>query len=347
MYSLLFSIWASLPFDFGQRAEHCSRAVEQALLIAALLTVPATVFSAEHQLEDGTTVAPLEMFQECDVCPEMIALPVGEFMMGGPPRESRRTKYFADGKTRTATPEAPYIAKHEGPVHRVEIDIPIAMGRNEVTYDQWMACVQDGGCGGIVPQNCIPQIDGSCVSLTGNFPVIYVSFEDAISYTNWLNQKVGAEVYRLPTEAEWEYAARAGTQTLFAQGEEVSTDQANFSGSATAKMLGVDRPDLVSRRLPVQVDQLNAANAWGLRHMSGNVAELTMSCWSKRYEGWPMSSRYLVEAELLDCELRVTRGGAYRFAMNYARTASRGRGYETSRRNAVGFRVLRELNYYD
>ncbi|WP_170787527.1 formylglycine-generating enzyme family protein [Ruegeria lacuscaerulensis] len=342
MYSLLFSIWASLPFDFGQRAEHCSRAVEQALLIAGLLTVPAMVFSAEHQLEDGTTVAPLKMFQECDVCPEMIALPEGEFMMGGPPGESRRTKYFADGKTRTATPEAPYIAKHEGPVHRVEIDIPIAMGRNEVTYDQWMACVQDGGCGGIVPQNCIPQIDGSCVSLTGNFPVIYVSFEDAISYTNWLNQKVGAEVYRLPTEAEWEYAARAGTQTSFAQGEEVSTDQANFSGSATAKMLGVDRPDLVSRRLPVQVDLLNAANAWGLRHTSGNAAELTMSCWSKRYEGWSTSSRYLQHAVSTLCDSNVARGGAYGLAMDYARVGSRGRVIGAGRVRFTGFRVLRE-----
>ncbi|GAA6162110.1 formylglycine-generating enzyme family protein [Ruegeria sp. HU-ET01832] len=308
-----------------------------------LLTRPTEAIPAEYQLADGTTVAPLEMFQECDVCPEMIALPLGEFMMGGPQGESRRTTYFADGKTRTATPEAPYIAKHEGPVHRVEIDIPIAMGRNEVTYDQWMACVQDGGCSGFVPKNCIPQLDGSCVSLTGSFPVIYVSFDDAINYTNWLNQKVGTKVYRLPTEAEWDYAARAGTQTPFAQGEEVSADQANFSGSATEKMLGVDRPDLVSRRLPVQVDQLHAANAWGLRHMSGNVAELTMSCWSKRYEGWPTSSLYFQKANSTVCEFNVTRGGAYRRAIDFARTASRGRAIYGSRARYVGFRVLREF----
>nr|WP_302476992.1 formylglycine-generating enzyme family protein [Ruegeria atlantica] len=273
----------------------------------------------------------------------MIALPLGEFLMGGPPGESRIKTYWANGGMREATPEAPYIAYHEGPVHPVEIDMPIAMGRNEVTHDQWMACVNDGGCNGYVPSTCVLTIDNPCVKVGGNHPVIEVSYLDAVAYANWLNGKVGANVYRLPTEAEWEYAARAGTQTPFAQGEELTSDQANFSAIATEKMLEEERPDLVSRGKPVPVDQLDASNAWGLRHMSGNVGELTLSCWSDRYEGWPTSSRYLSEAVLPDCKRRVGRGGAYWVAMDFSRAAFRGRIKEGSRLRSVGFRVLREM----
>nr|WP_302477934.1 formylglycine-generating enzyme family protein [Ruegeria atlantica] len=273
----------------------------------------------------------------------MIVLPLGEFLMGGPPGESRIKTYWADGGMREATPEAPYIAHHEGPLHPVRIDIPVAMGRNEVTHDQWMACVEDRGCNGHVPSTCTMMIDGSCAKIGGNHPVIDVSYLDAMAYTNWLNSKVGANVYRLPTEAEWEYAARAGTQTPFAQGEELSADQANFSGRATEKMLGEELPDLVFRGKSVPVDQLDASNAWGLRHMSGNVGELTLSCWSDRYAGWQTSSRYLEDAILPDCFLRVMRGGAYWVAMDFSRVAFRGRVKELSRSNSMGFRVLREM----
>ncbi len=309
-----------------------------------LLSAITTPAQAQYRIADGTQVNDLEMFQECDVCPEMIVLPLGEFQMGGPPGESKQNVKFDEaGNWILVTPDDPYIAFHEGPVHSVTIDLPVAMGRNEVTYDEWMACVNDGGCGGYEPEDFIRLPKSQRAKVIGKHPVITVSNLDAALYTDWLNSKVGADVYRLPTEAEWEYAARAGTQTPFAQGEEVTTDQVNFLGSATEIMLGEEFPDLVSRGKPVPVDTLDAANAWGLRHMSGNVVERTISCWTDTYEGWQTSSLYLEKAREPNCERRVTRGGAYPAAMDSSRVAGRGSGLEDTRTSVSGFRVLRDL----
>lgn len=299
--------------------------------------------NAQYTLQDGSIVTDLQKFQECDACPEMIVLPMGDFLMGAPPGESRLHIHLGSKTLRKVTPEDPYIATHEGPVHRVVIDIPVAMGRNEITHDQWMACVNDGGCYGHVPKDFIFKINVPNPKIGGNHPVIDVSYRDALSYVKWLNEKVGADVYRLPTEAEWEYAARSGTQTPFAQGEEVTTDQANFSGHHTGVMLGEDRPDLVDRMVPVPVDQLDAANAWGLRHMSGNVAEQTMSCWTPTYIGLKTSSAYLAHALLPGCERRVARGGAYWATMDFSRVGARFRAREAGRLQTSGFRVLRYL----
>ncbi len=273
----------------------------------------------------------------------MIVLPLGHFLMGTPPGEAKRNFHWDEKGWRLATPEEPYIAFHEGPVHPVTIDIAVAMGRNEVTHDQWMACVNDGGCGGYLPRDCIPQPNGKCIQIIGNHPVVDVSYFDALSYADWLNTKVGADVYRLPTEAEWEYAARAGTQTPFAQGEEVHTDQVNFHGKPTEELLGVKRPDLARRGHPVPVDTLDAANGWGLRHMSGNVGERTMSCWTETHQNWKTSSAYLKVALELECEYRVGRGGTYWTGMDFSRVATRGPARSAARSTSSGFRVLRDL----
>ncbi len=252
------------------------------LLLTILLIVLPASLHAQYKLTDGAEVAPLDMFQECDVCPEMIVLPLGDFTMGGPIGDSINRLVVRDGKLALAELGDPAIGADERPLHRVEIDIPIAMGRNEITYDQWMACVEDGGCGGHIPENVILMIDEARKSVDipvlGNHPVIDVSYLDAEAYVAWLNVRVGTDAYRLPTEAEWEYAARAGTQTRFAQGDELTSNQADFLGSGTEDLTGVPRPDLLSRRVPVPVDELDAANQWGLRHMSGNVVERTRSC---------------------------------------------------------------------
>lgn len=150
-------------------------------------------------------------------------------------------------------------------------------------------------------------------------------------------------MYRLPTEAEWEYAARSGTQTPFAQGNELTTDQANFGGIDTAEPLEELPPGFEMRGYPVSVDDLNAANAWGLRHMSGNLIERTMSCWTERHTDWPTSSIYLENALNTNCD-RVAKGGAYAGTMDFARPAARGRGKEDRRSNIVGFRIVRDLD---
>ncbi|MFY2823792.1 formylglycine-generating enzyme family protein [Ruegeria sp. MALMAid1280] len=311
--------------------------------LLSILTTPA---QAQYRIADGTQVDDLEMFQECDVCPEMIVLPLGEFTMGGPIGDSINGLVILDGKLAMVEVGHPAIGADERPLHRVEIDIPIAMGRNEITYDQWMACVNDGGCGGHVPENIILHLNdaGKHVEtpVHGNHPVVDVSYWDTLAYIEWLNEKAGTDAYRLPSEAEWEYAARAGTQTRFAQGDELTSDQANFFGLGTEQMSGVPRPDLLSRRVPVPVDELDAANAWDVRHMSGNVIEQTRSCYTKDYAGWTTSSEWLLQSETESCK-RVSRGGAFNTGMDYIRVASRGSGSEDHRSQYSGFRVVRQM----
>ena len=106
---------------------------------------------------EGAVAEPLRVFQDCDVCPEMIELPMGAFVMGAPPDEFRRNLVWRDGAFHRATPEHPHVKTDEGPQHRVTIDIRIAMARNEVTYGEWMACVADGGAMGM----CLTTTSGA------------------------------------------------------------------------------------------------------------------------------------------------------------------------------------------
>lgn len=300
------------------------------VLIAAELSAAETHFTVgEH------TVAPLEVFQDCAECPEMIVLPMGKFTMGATLEDSALlARYFPKPKA-----GEPSVFTQEGPPHEVLIDQPIAMGRNEVTNEEWMACVDDGGCRHTPDPTIIVKFKDVKAD-DPRQPVIDVSFYDILEYVAWLNAKVGSDVYRPPTEAEWEYAARAGTSTKFAQGDTLTKEQANF----TAFQWVGDRYFSDRNRLgmPISVDKLDAANGWGLRHMSGNVFEWTMSCFSKPHLGLTTSSAYLAVAENeTSCRL-VIKGGSYTGSKEYARPAYRGSRRENERVRSVGFRVLRE-----
>ncbi|MDA7965380.1 MAG: formylglycine-generating enzyme family protein [Ruegeria sp.] len=307
----------------------------------------ALIWGLPFALQANAEIAakPLETFQDCALCPEMIVMPPGAFMMGAIPGESRNrfTFYGKDGYIGVRGPDEINIMPSEHPRHRVEMDIPYAIGRNEVTHAEWMACVEDGGCSH-VPEHNVLTLYGH-KELGPKHPVINVSYLDALEYVAWLNTLVGLDVYRLPTEAEWEYAARAGTETRFAQGDELTADQANFSRKATEHLRGrgVSLPELKNRRVPVPVDELAAANAWGVRHMSGNVYELTLSCWTEEHLGLPTDSAYLAHAESQDTCRRATKGGAYNTAMDGVRLAWRIRPTEDRRREYLGFRVVREF----
>ena len=282
----------------------------------------------------------LQSFKDCDVCPEMVELPLGGFWMGAQPNEVRRNWRF-DNTESVYRFDHPWLTRlDELPRHYVEVDIRIAIGRNEVTYEEWIACLEDGGCGGYSPKD--RNRDSESEWIGGKHPVIHISWFDALAYVDWINAKIGSDTYRLPTEAEWEYAARAGTTPRFAQGDELASDQANFSGEATAFVRLVDLPHLKTRRKPVPVVDLDAENAWGLRHMSGNVLEFTLSCHSGPYKGWKLTSLWL-ETTPETCEKRTTRGGAFAFSMDVSRVAARSKVRPTSRTSYVGFRLLKEI----
>ncbi len=320
----------------------------QSVISLAVILFPISADAEDtqtYQLTDGRTVAPLEMFQECDVCPEMIVMPLGSFMMGAIPGESRNPfDFYGEGATRTVRgPDEINIIPNEHPRHPVEMDILYAIGRNEITYAEWMGCVADGGCAHTPDHTVLTPRDGY-VALGPDHPVIHVSYLDILEYAAWLNDQVGADVYRLPTEAEWEYAARAGTETRFAQGDELTPAQANFSRKGTEQLrLGQSMPHLLDREVPVEVQELDAANTWGLRHMSGNVGEIVLSCWTPQHLGLATDSDYLADAEM-GCERRVAKGGAHDTAMDYLRLASRMRPKEDSRSNYSGFRLIRQFN---
>ena len=326
----------------------CLKHILAALICGSiLLPVPAASEGAvSDELIDGRKVAPLERFRECDVCPEMIVMPPGAFMMGAIRGESRNPFdfYGKNASGRMRGPDEINIIPSEHPRHRVEMDIPYAMARNELTHAEWMACVEDGGCTH-VPDHRDFDFHRGYVPLGPDHPVINVSYLDALEYVAWLNGRVGADLYRLPTEAEWEYAARAGTQTRFAQGDELTANQANFSRKATENLQKIEMPHLTQRRRPVPVQELNAANDWGQRHMSGNVLELTQSCWTDEHLGLASDSTYmrLAQSQSQSHCRRVAKGGAFNFAMDGLRPAARTPTAETYRRDHLGFRLVREL----
>ena len=297
---------------------------------------------------DKPADVPLETFQDCAECPEMILLPMGRFVMGAPLKESEEL-YLAWNRAEPGS--GPVGMEWEGPEHDVIIDIPIAMGRNEVTRAEFLACFAEEGCSH-EPDPTVLNLRGDLFADDPRSPVIDVSYQDMLEYVAWLNHKTGTSAYRLPTEAEWEYAARAGTRTRFAQGDTLTLEQANFTvflnqdgsehvsdGTSGVKYFLDPR----SRKMPVPVDMLDAANAWGLRHMAGNVWEVTMSCMTERHLGLASSSAYLANALSSDSCPRVFKGGSFSGGRLYARPAARAGGVDNDRRAFKGFRIVKEM----
>jgi formylglycine-generating enzyme required for sulfatase activity len=256
---------------------------------------------------------PGETFRDCDDCPEMVVIPAGSFRMGSPEGERGR-------------------ASDEGPVHTVTFDRPFAIAKHEVTFDEWDACVRDGGC---------KHEPGDAGWGRGDRPVINVGWDDAREYLDWLSGKTGGR-YRLPSEAEWEYAARAGTMTARFWGDdpdaacryanvydETGKREHGFSGTHHAC------DDGYAKTAPVGAF---AANGFGLNDMLGNVWEWTEDCWNDGYEGAPSDGTARTEG---DCGRRVVRGGAWDFAPDFVRSANRSRSSTENRDNGLGFRPAR------
>ena len=233
-----------------------------ALLLAGASYLGVAGCQAEAvRTSDGATVMAGQPFRDCLACPELVVVPAGSFLMGSPVSETRRDD-------------------DEGPQHRVTIPAPLAVGRYEVTFAEWDACVAAGGC----PHR--PD-DAGWGRGRRTRPVINVSWKDAQAYVQWLSRKTG-QTYRLLSEAEWEYVARAGTSTAWYWGarEAGQCGYANGADEEAKKhnsswtVVGCD--DGYYRTAPVGRFE---ANAFGLYDVLGNVWEWVQDCWHESYEG--------------------------------------------------------------
>ncbi len=279
--------------------------------LAATTPEPGKPEAAPEPREPEATPEPhvaLATFRDCDVCPEMVVIPKGEFAMGSPASEEAHKD-------------------HESPHHRVTIGRAFALGKYEVTFDEWDACVSDGWCNDYRPKD---RDWGR-----GRRPVINVNWKDAKAYVAWLSRKTG-KGYRLPSEAEWEYAARAGTTTPFHFGSTISPYQANYRGDFT---YGSGSKG-VFRKKTVQVG-IFPSNAFGLHDVHGNVSEWAEDCWHGSYAGAPSDGGAWTTGG--DCGERVHRGGSGYSSPGVLRSASRFRDGTGYRISSIGFRVARTL----
>ena len=242
---------------------------------------------------------PKDSFRECATdCPEMIVVPAGEFVMGSPGTEIGRRK-------------------EEGPQHKVNLDEPFAVSKFEVTFAQWDACVAVGGC--------VQASDSG--KGRGVQPVINVSWDDAQQYVAWFSKMTG-RTYRLLSEAEWEYAARAGSETAYPWGDKIGRNNADCDGCGSQW----------DGKSPAPVGSF-AANAFGLYDMHGNVWEWCEDVWHPDYQGAPQDG----SAWQGKTAFRILRGGSWARGPQFLRSAYR-INYRRDNRSNIGFRVARTLS---
>jgi len=249
---------------------------------------------------------PGDSFKECvSDCPEMVVLPAGFFMMGSLATE-------------------PGHQSNEEKQHQVTIARPFAVSQTEVTFADWDACVTGGGCGSYKPND---QGWGH-----GQQPVINVNLRDAQQYTAWLSEVTG-KTYRLLSEAEYEYAARAGMQTIYPWGNDIK-----LNGAEMANCNGCD----------IQWGNIQTApvgsfpkNQFGLLDMVGNVWEWTEDCVHDNYNGAPADGSAWIDGG--DCNDHMVRGGAWVLPPENVRSAYREGTATVDRGRDLGFRVARTL----
>jgi formylglycine-generating enzyme required for sulfatase activity len=235
----------------------------------------------------------------------MVIIPAGRFVMGSPEYEEGRDDV-------------------EGTQHFVTIAEPFALGRYPVTFDEYDEFAAVTG----------REPPGDAEWGRGQRPVINVAWQDADAYAAWLSQQTG-KPYRLPSEAEWEYACRAGTTTAFHVGPTISTDQANYDGNYT---YGSGKEG-VYREQTVPVTSF-PGNAFGLHDMHGNVWEWCADAWHHSYLFAPRDgTAWIAGGETV----RVLRGGAWTCDPRLLRCATRGRSFFSFQSVLIGFRVARTL----
>jgi formylglycine-generating enzyme required for sulfatase activity len=257
--------------------------------------------AVEHALK------PKDIFRECsaehgkDYCPQMIVVPAGSFIMGSSATESG-------------------TQPSEQPQHQVTIARPFAVSRYALTFDEWDTCADYGEC----PRGITDSGWGR-----GSQPVINVTWEDAKRYVAWLSKTTG-KPYRLLSEAEYEYAARAGSATLYPWGDDIGVNNSNCKGCGSQW----DN----TQTAPVGSF---AANGFGLFDMVGNVWEWVEDCVNENYRGAPTDGSAWIEGS--DCKNRIVRGGSWNNTPVNLRAANRVGTSRGFRDNLLGFRIARTL----
>jgi formylglycine-generating enzyme required for sulfatase activity len=262
---------------------------------AAFLAVGLGLGGSARSAEQDQARLPGETFRDCPDCVELVVVPFGEFDMG------------SDAKPM------------EQPVHHVVIRKNFAIGRREVTFSGWDRCVEAGSCKFSPPDQGWGR---------GDRPVTNVSWDDAQEFVAWLS-KTTRKAYRLPSEAEWEYAARGGSMTPFWWGKDVGTGRAQCADCGAPE---------TGRTAPVGSFR---PNAFGLYDTAGNAAEWVEDCWNASFRGAPNDGSAWMGG---DCSLHVLRGGSFADKAISIRSSARFRYDEDVRYYANGFRVARDMN---
>jgi formylglycine-generating enzyme required for sulfatase activity len=274
----------------------------------AAAVVSSYVLTPAHE----SALKPGDSFEECEgdsqrkapsACPEMVVVPAGTFLMGSPATEKGRNN-------------------SEEPQHEVTIAKAFAVSKFELTFDQWDTCVEFGNCDPYIPDSGFLRFEQ---------PVINLTWNDALVYARWLSSVTGKQ-YRLLSEAEYEYAARAGTQTAYPWGDEIGKN--NTDCQSCGSEYDNKKPTPVGGFPP---------NRFGLYDMVGNVFEWTQDCWHENYNGAPTDGSSWIEGG--NCDERVARGGDWHSLPAFVSSAARaqvpvGRGTGGLE---VGMRVARTL----
>lgn len=298
----------ALPGPLVERATAASRWLVVTLFILGIFAA-AVPIAAQRQASAAMRAAALvapdreralkagAMFQDCDGCPMMVVVPAGEFLMGSSPREGNA---------------------NEEPRHKVSIAKAFAVSKMEVTGLEYRDCKAERACA-----------SGSGGSISGGAPATEVTWRDAVDFTTWLSKKTG-KPYRLLTEAEWEYAARAGSTHAYAWGGDIGVGNANCKGCG-------DKWD-GGRKAPTGSFK---PNAFGLQDMHGNVAEWVEDRMHGTYDGAPADGTAWRDGG--DEMGRVIRGGAATSTPREIRSAQRFGVPAESKNSVVGFRVARTI----
>jgi formylglycine-generating enzyme required for sulfatase activity len=325
----------NLLSDFATTFRGSAQADQARSLLASM--------TAAHR-DDALLRASLTRFADCDRCPEMVVVPPGQFTMGSLPTEQMEDADI-----------------NEQPRQQVSIARPFAVGRFEVTLGQYRAFLAENAqhrmgseCIGTLnpdsPADGWGDIPGRNYAAPGfaqddAHPVVCVSWDDAMAYVSWLSTQTGHR-YRLPTEAEWEYAARAGSQDSYTFGDDESR-LCQYGNGADRPLNASWQPNrwcADGARIGTAAVGSYLANAFGLRDMHGNVHEWVEDCYFKDYSDMPEATRQSGAAMLRpDCGARVIRGGCWAYSPGGLRSASREQWQASKRSYCVGFRVAMTL----